>query len=299
MPTQEHFQHAPCGARFGVVLRAKFPRFDLDRLKLRELVLGYWFSSILIPFIGGINTPGMGFLTSTVSRFEGCRYEVKDGVFKRLCRRAQQDPAHTYALVIDEINRGNISKVFGELITLIEPDKRLGAANEIKVTLPYSGEEFGVPANLLIIGTMNTADRSIALLDVALRRRFTFVELMPDPEKVPVDLAGVSLRQLFVKLNKKLEAYLDRDHQIGHSYFMGLNDIADLRFAWEHKVMPLLQEYFYGDGEKLLAVLGSKFVQTETIKIGDGDSADDRTVYRPQEFVTDNDFVIALKNLVT
>jgi 5-methylcytosine-specific restriction protein B len=183
--------------------------------------------------------------------------------------------------------------VFGELITLIETDKRLSAANEIKVTLPYSGEEFGVPANLLIIGTMNTADRSIALLDVALRRRFTFVELMPQPELLG-EVAGVPLGKLLTALNRKLEAYLDRDHQIGHSYLMNLATVADLRFAWEHKIVPLLQEYFYGDGEKLLAVLGPKIVQTDTIKVGNGDSVDDRTVYRLRKIGSDAELVQAL-----
>jgi 5-methylcytosine-specific restriction endonuclease McrBC GTP-binding regulatory subunit McrB len=223
------------------------------------------------------------------------RYEVKAGVFKRLCRQAQQDQEHTYALVIDEINRGNISKIFGELITLIEPDKRLGAANEIKVTLPYSGEEFGVPPNLLILGTMNTADRSIALLDVALRRRFTFVELMPQPELLgdSSKTTGVPLDKLLTALNRKLEGYLDRDHQIGHSYLMGLESVGDLHFAWQHKIVPLLQEYFYGDGEKLMDMLGSDFMEKEEIQLGE----DSRTVYRLRTTKSDDAFVAALKNL--
>lgn len=224
------------------------------------------------------------------------RYEVKDGVFKRLCRRADQDRAHTYALVIDEINRGNISKVFGELITLIEPDKRLGTANEIKVVLPYSGDEFSVPPNLLIVGTMNTADRSIALLDVALRRRFTFVELMPQPELLG-EVAGVPLGKLLMALNQKLEAHFDRDHQIGHSYFMGLASLEDLRFAWEHKIVPLLQEYFYSDGEKLLVLLGKEFIEGIDVPLGNSSNDEKRTVYRLRKLPVGNDFADALKRL--
>ena len=162
------------------------------------------------------------------------------------------------------------------------------------MTLPYSGEEFGVPANLLIIGTMNTADRSIALLDVALRRRFTFVELMPQPELLG-EVAVVPLGKLLTALNRQLEAYLDRDHQIGHSYFMGLKDVADLRFAWEHKVVPLLQEYFYGDGEKLRNVLGDAFVAKEDVALGGEEGT--RTVYRAKKFEGDTELVQALVKL--
>ena len=232
------------------------------------------------------------------------RYEVKPGVFKRLCRRAQAEWKHhgekakLFALVIDEINRGNISKVFGEMITLIEPDKRLGAASEIKVTLPYSGEEFGVPPNLLVVGTMNTADRSIALLDVALRRRFVFVELMPQPELLG-GVAGVALGQLLESLNRKLEAHLDREHQIGHSYFMGLKSLDGLRFAWDKKIIPLLQEYFYGDGEKLQAVLGRDFVERRELPLGDDSNAERRTVYRLKPGLTDGNFVNALQRLAS
>jgi 5-methylcytosine-specific restriction protein B len=178
----------------------------------------------------------------------------------------------------------------------------LGAANEIQVALPYSPPEeaeFGVPANLLIIGTRNTADRSIALLDVAFRRRFTFVELMPQPELLGESskTTGVPLHKLLTALNRKLEAHLDRDHQIGHSYLMNLENVADLRFAWEHKVVPLLQEYFYGDGEKLEAILGKKFVEAQLVKMGNDDSADDRDVYRGQRIPDDTAFVQALSDL--
>ena len=201
------------------------------------------------------------------------RYRVEPGVFKRISRKAEAawrasgeslEHAPKYLLVIDEINRANIAKVLGELITLIEDDKRLGAANELTVRLPYSGERFGVPPNLYILGTMNTADRSIALLDLALRRRFTFVEMTPDATAVnPASVGGVDLRALLGRLNERVEARLDRDHRVGHSYFIGLEDENDLRFAWYHRIVPLLQEYFYNDGERLREVLGPRFVNIE------------------------------------
>lgn len=194
-------------------------------------------------------------------------YEIVPGVFRRICAdaeaewRARGAGARKYLLVVDEINRANIAKVLGELITLVEDDKRLGEANEVRVRLPYSGESFGVPPNLYVLGTMNTADRSIALLDLALRRRFTFVEMMPDPSAVePALVAGVDLRALLTRLNERIAQQLDRDHQIGHSYFMKLADADDLRFAWYKRVVPLLQEYFYNDGERLRGVIGPKFV---------------------------------------
>jgi 5-methylcytosine-specific restriction enzyme B len=175
-----------------------------------------------------------------------------------------------YVLIIDEINRGDVSKIFGELITLIEDDKRLGEVEALKITLPYSKKSFGVPNNLYIIGTMNTAVRSVETLDIALRRRFSFVEMSPNYNlsKLNTEIYGYSLSNILKTINKRIEKLLDKNHLIGHTYFLSVKTIDDLKETFQNKIIPLLQEYFFDDYGKIGLVLGSGFVAKD-------DSADE------------------------
>lgn len=198
--------------------------------------------------------------------------DVVPGKFREVCAQAMGNPGANYVLIIDEINRGNISKIFGELITLLEDDKREGQPGSFPIELAYSHLKFKVPGNLYIIGTMNTADRSIALLDVALRRRFAFYELLPDSSLlhgkiIQGENVQVDLEKLLHALNHRIGKELGADYQIGHSYFMRVFSPDALEFAWNNQILPLLKEYFYSQPERLAEVL-------EPFLKGLGDSSD-------------------------
>lgn len=200
------------------------------------------------------------------------RYKVVPGVFKSFCDEARAAPSDSsgrrpnYVLIIDEINRGNLSRVFGELITLIEPDKREGMPEQLSAVLPYSKERFSVPANLHIIATMNTADRSLASMDTALRRRFEFTEIEPSPEELDgIEVDGLEIAELLRCMNLRIELLLDREHRIGHSYFLPLladPSISALARIFARKVLPLLTEYFFDDWERISWVLNDHRPQT-------------------------------------
>lgn len=235
---------------------------------------------------------------------EGLRPELKDGqvsycvrpgIFREVCDAASSS-AESHVLIIDEINRANISKVFGELITLLEPDKRKGEVNAITIKLPYSGDSFSVPSNLYVIGTMNTADRSIALLDNALRRRFEFEEIQPDHMMLPEKLVeNVDLRAMLQAMNDRIEYLYDRDHTIGHAYFMKVKSLSDLETVFRRKIIPLLQEYFYEDWSKVILVLKDQkgeFIEVNNnLPIGLATASDgDET--RPRYKVADYQFTL-------
>lgn len=214
-------------------------------------------------------------------------YTIEPGVFKKFCDNAKsitrtstgiestviEENTEPYVFIIDEINRGNISKIFGELITLIESTKREGMPEAASAILPYSGDEFSVPSNVYILGTMNTADRSIALMDTALRRRFQFVEMMPDSDvlrKIHADnVEDLDVAAMLDKINERIEFLYDREHTIGHAFFTDLKDDATLeklQSIFEKSVIPLLQEYFYEDYQKIQLVLGDNAKSDDSLK---------------------------------
>jgi hypothetical protein len=191
------------------------------------------------------------------------QYDIIDGLFKRICEDAKGKECK-YVLIIDEINRGNVAQIFGELITLLEPDKRIGQKEEISLKLPYSNKEFGVPSNLYILGTMNTADRSVEALDTALRRRFSFLPMIPQPELLKQKPNGICLKSMLEVINRRLKILKDVNHTIGHAWLWEVDNIEKLKRVFNDKIIPLLQEFFYNDYEKLGLILGDHFIEEES-----------------------------------
>jgi 5-methylcytosine-specific restriction protein B len=196
------------------------------------------------------------------------RLRLEDGIFKRICRAAQADPEQPYLLVVDELNRANVAKVFGELITLLEADKR-----GLIVTLPQSKERFTIPKNVYLVGTMNTADRSITLLDVALRRRFAFIELMPDAELIEEAVGPLDLAEFLAALNREIRRVAGREKQVGHGYLMPggspISEPSDFARAFRLEILPLLQEYCYDEYGQLAEILGDRLVDAEAQALND------------------------------
>ena len=215
----------------------------------------------------------------------------------------------SYVLIIDEINRGNIAQIFGELITLIEANKRKGEIEELEVILPYSKTSFSVPSNLYIIGTMNTTDRNVEALDTALRRRFSFIEMEPEYDKfINENIEDINLEKLLRVINERIIGLLDKDHCIGHSYFMNVENLQDLKQVFFNKIIPLLQEYFYGRYEKIGLILSPKFLNPIEYKESKYSKLDfpyeedlEHTVYliKSENEVPDEEFKEALKEIMT
>lgn len=247
------------------------------------------------------------------------KYRIEDGIFKQACERAAQlagfdnlkacltssfeernlafcnavKNGQNILLCIDEINRGNVAAIFGDLISLIECDKRLGSKNEMTVKLPYSKEEFGVPANLLIVGTMNTADRSIQLLDTALRRRFKFEELLPQYDKIQNENAVTILRNI----NTRIRCLLNKDNQIGHAYFMHAKSNSEIFSIMINKVIPLLEEYFYNDTEKIRFVLNEDGNVERSFYIEDEEAKAAYNLYNKEGIDEEKSFYILNEDL--
>lgn len=214
-----------------------------------------------------------GFRPAPSQDGRGLAIVFQRGPFLTLCEKAHKNPTERFTLFIDEINRANVAKVFGELITLVEPSKRVIAGSKpnddgLWVTLPYANERFGVPDNINIVATMNTADRSIAMMDIALRRRFRFQECPPEPELIlPSNVGTISLPSLLQVINDRLEYLLDRDHLIGHAMFMGIENLAQLQHVLAERIIPLLQEYFFEDAERVRLALTGGTKDTAFFKI--------------------------------
>ena len=236
---------------------------------------------------------------STVYKMRIPASDVMD-IVRKYTAPQETRPSGNYVFIIDEINRGNISKIFGELITLIEPAKRLGEEEEIRVKLPCSGHEFGVPANVYILGTMNTADRSIALIDTALRRRFSFREMMPDCgllEGIVISDGGKSLNvaAMLRVINQRIACLYDREHAIGHAFFMPLrNDprIEVLAEIFQDRIIPLLQEYFYDDYRKIQLILGDNGKDNPLHKFVLNEPAVSASLFRAAENLQSNDLLV-------
>jgi 5-methylcytosine-specific restriction protein B len=244
-------------------------------------------------------------------------YDVLPGVFKTLVQEAikEENESKKYVLIIDEINRGNISDIFGELITLFEFTKRAKGDEEVKLELPYSKESFKVPSNIYTIGTMNTADRSISLIDTALRRRFDFIELPPSLSVIEENVGnkgvvdGVDLVKLLETINNRIEFLLDKDHLIGHSYFLSINSIEDLKEVFKNNILPLLEEYFHNDYFNIQRVLGDnpEWEKSKELKIissndeidkaifgGQIDGFEDNQIFKVREDFNNKDLFIAI-----